>query len=170
MDPDDFERCWHENVHRVTAYARRHVGSDAALDITSAAFLTAWRTWAQVPAPSLPWLLSAARGHIRNHQRSVRREIGLRERIEFLDQSAVDAPDAAITAEERMQALSALASLPDDDRDVLLLIAWDGLTTDQAAAVLGCRPATLRTRLHRARTRLEGALTGASPRSYRRIR
>jgi hypothetical protein len=40
-----------------------------------------------------------------------------------------------------MTAISALASLPADDREALLLVTWDGLTTDQAAAVLGCRPA-----------------------------
>lgn len=159
MDRDDFERCWHDNVHRVTAYARRHVGQDAAPDIVSAAFLTAWRTWTAVPDPALPWLISAARGHIRNFERSLRRDAGLRHRIELLDQSAYRGADTAITAEERMIALEALTSLPLDDREALLLVTWDGLTTNEAAGVLGCRPATLRTRLHRARRRLDEALT-----------
>jgi RNA polymerase sigma-70 factor (ECF subfamily) len=170
MDRDAFERCWQENVHRVAAYARRHVGSDASLDITSAAFLTAWRTWSRVPDPALPWLLSAARGHIRNHHRSIRRETGLRERLELLDQSAADGPDAAMLADERMNALYALASLSDDDREALLLVAWDGLTTDQAAKVVGCRPGAMRTRLHRARTRLQADLSATASGTNRRIR
>jgi RNA polymerase sigma-70 factor (ECF subfamily) len=37
---------------------------------------------------------------------------------------------------------------------VLLLTAWEGLTTDQAATVLGCSPQAFRVRAHRARRRL----------------
>lgn len=65
MDRDEFERCWHDNVQQVTAYARRHVGREAAGDIASATFLTAWRKGRQVPSPAHPWLLSVAKGHIR---------------------------------------------------------------------------------------------------------
>ena len=56
---------------------------------------------------------------------------------------------------DRAEALTALAGLKDDDREALLLTAWDGLSADQAAAVLGCSKAAFQVRLHRARRRLD---------------
>lgn len=154
MDRDEFERCWHDNVQQVTAYARRHVGREAAGDIASATFLTAWRKGRQVPSPAHPWLLSVAKGHIRNHFRTQGRQRRLTTQLELLEACAADASDASVSAVERSAALDALASLPTIDREALLLVTWDGLTTEQAAAVLGCRAGALRTRLHRARQRL----------------
>ncbi len=43
MQADEFERCWHENVRRVTAYVERHVGREASYDVVSSTFLVAWR-------------------------------------------------------------------------------------------------------------------------------
>jgi RNA polymerase sigma-70 factor (ECF subfamily) len=54
----------------------------------------------------------------------------------------------------------ALVRLSDADRELLLLIAWDGLSPSEAAAVLGIKPATARVRLLRARRRLTQALSG----------
>ena len=63
-----------------------------------------------------------------------------------------------MTAHLRDEALRTLAALPEQDREALLLVAWDGLTTEQAATVLGCRPSALRTRLHRVRKRLDATV------------
>jgi RNA polymerase sigma-70 factor (ECF subfamily) len=52
----------------------------------------------------------------------------------------------------------ALEQLSESDREVLLLIAWEGLSPAQAAATLGVKAATVRVRLHRARRRLACAL------------
>ena len=155
MDRDEFERFWHANVQQVTAYACRHVGREAAGDIVSATFLTAWRKARQVPTPELPWLLAVAKGHIRNHARTQTRQRRLTTQLELLDACAAGTSDASVSAIERATALDALASLSANDREALLLVAWDGLSTEQAAAVLGCRAGTLRTRLHRARQRID---------------
>ena len=133
MDTEQFEACWHAHIRRVVAYAERHVGRDAACDVGSSTFLTAWRTWDTVPHEPLPWLISVARGHVR--------------------------PDASVTATERAEAIALHAAMPEHDREALLLVAWDGLTTEQAAEGLGCRPGTLRMRLHRARARIESSST-----------
>jgi RNA polymerase sigma-70 factor (ECF subfamily) len=53
---------------------------------------------------------------------------------------------------------AALVDLPEVDREMLLLIAWEQLTPTEAAAVVGIPPATARTRLHRARSRMRTAL------------
>ncbi len=52
----------------------------------------------------------------------------------------------------------ALEQLSESDREVLMLIAWEGLSPAQAAAALGVKAATVRVRLHRARRRLARAL------------
>jgi RNA polymerase sigma-70 factor (ECF subfamily) len=57
--------------------------------------------------------------------------------------------------------LRALAALSERDREVLLLIAWDGLAHDEAAAVCGCSRPALRVRLHRARRRFASELARA---------
>lgn len=61
------------------------------------------------------------------------------------------------TADARLA--GALARLSESDRELLLLIAWDGLSPAEAAAVLDIKPATARVRLLRARRRLTQALS-----------
>ncbi len=57
--------------------------------------------------------------------------------------------------------LPALRALPPDERDVLLLVAWEQLTPAEAAEVLGIPPGTARSRLHRARAALRPVLARA---------
>jgi RNA polymerase sigma-70 factor (ECF subfamily) len=49
---------------------------------------------------------------------------------------------------------TAFAQLEEHEREVLRLVAWDGLSTREAAGVLECSAAAFRVRLHRARRRL----------------
>ena len=49
----------------------------------------------------------------------------------------------------------------DDDREILTLTYWDGLTAEQVAAVFGISPAAARKRLQRARERLSACMTRA---------
>ncbi|MFJ9380088.1 RNA polymerase sigma factor [Streptomyces sp. NPDC101455] len=57
----------------------------------------------------------------------------------------------------------ALAELPADERELLLLISWEQLTPTEAAAVVGIPAGTARSRLHRARGRLRDRLTLPRP-------
>jgi RNA polymerase sigma-70 factor (ECF subfamily) len=52
----------------------------------------------------------------------------------------------------------AFSALTEQDRELLLLIAWEGLDMAQAAQVLGCSRNALGVRLHRARKRFAAAL------------
>ncbi|HEV7761739.1 MAG TPA: sigma-70 family RNA polymerase sigma factor [Acidimicrobiales bacterium] len=52
-----------------------------------------------------------------------------------------------------------LASLPHDQRVALVLRFYEDLPVDEIAAVMGCRPATVRTRIHRALTKLRKEMT-----------
>ena len=67
-------------------------------------------------------------------------------------------PSLADSVAERDRCLAALASLSDTDREVILLVAWEGLTAGQAAQVLGITRNAFTVRLHRARARLDHEL------------
>jgi len=54
---------------------------------------------------------------------------------------------------------AALADISPGDRDVLLLVAWAELTSEEAGQALGIPAGTARSRLHRARRQLRTALT-----------
>jgi DNA-directed RNA polymerase specialized sigma24 family protein len=54
--------------------------------------------------------------------------------------------------------IEALSCLSELDQEALLLSAWDGLNSKEAAQVLGCTPVAFRLRLHRARRRFERVL------------
>ncbi len=155
MDAVDFARCWDRDGPRVAAYARRHVAEDDVHDVVSETFLAAWRRRDEVTTPPIAWLVGTARKVIGNQRRARGRRDALHDRLVLLGVAAASAEDAGLVATDRMAALEALASLPDQQREALLLVAWDGLTPDQAASVLGIRPGTFRVRTHRARTALE---------------
>ena len=55
----------------------------------------------------------------------------------------------------------AIASLADDDAELIRLIYWDGLASHEAAAVLRINPSTARTRLASAKQKLMSALRSA---------
>jgi RNA polymerase sigma-70 factor (ECF subfamily) len=64
----------------------------------------------------------------------------------------------------------ALAALPLEAREVLLMVGVDGLTPSEAAAVCGVSPEAMRQRLKRARTLLSERLAGHEPRRIARLR
>ncbi|MFG2777792.1 RNA polymerase sigma factor [Streptomyces prunicolor] len=68
--------------------------------------------------------------------------------------------DAAALAPELRRAL---AELPSEERELLLLISWEQLTPSEAAAVVGIPAGTARSRLHRARGRLRDRLALPRP-------
>ena len=56
--------------------------------------------------------------------------------------------------------LSALQALPDDQREALVLVGASGLSYEEAAEVLGTRIGTVKSRVSRARARLERLMDG----------
>ena len=57
--------------------------------------------------------------------------------------------------------LDALAALPEADREVLFLLAWADLTYEQIAAALDVPLGTVRSRINRARRKLDAVLAAA---------
>ena len=156
-DETRFERLWAAHRDAVWAYAARRVGPDRAPDVVHETFLVAWRRLDDVPAGAAPWLLGVARNTILHERRGAARRAQLDERLAGL----ASPPDAA--AETDGELLRAARQLPLADRELLALLAWDGLTVAEAAVVLGWRPVTARVRLHRARARLAALLADPAP-------
>jgi RNA polymerase sigma-70 factor (ECF subfamily) len=140
------------------AYNRGYRGADAE-DVVAATFEVAWRRLDAVPdgEHALPWLLAVTRNLTRNASRRARREGGLIEPWIEPDDVAT-AGDLAEGVEAREELLRALGALKEIDRELILLVARDGLDTARAGEVLSLKPAAARTRLHRARNQLAGLL------------
>lgn len=153
---ETYEQCYPS----VLAYAASRLGRSTGEDITSEAFAVAWQRWDDPPSVPLPWLLAVARNLISELRRKDAKqyELAVAEGRRISTETGSD--DIADDVAERATVLRALASLPDPDRELLTLLAWQGLSQRDAARVLGCSTATLAVRLHRARRRLDRALAG----------
>lgn len=149
---DRLEAIFREHYEAVLAYARRRAPISVADDAAAETFAIAWRKADKIPREPLPWLLGIARRVLATQRRGSERRERLSNRL--ARNLGATSPDDQL-GEALGAALNALA---DRDREVLLLIAWEGLTAREAAAVVGVSPAAVYVRLHRARRRLRTAL------------
>jgi RNA polymerase sigma-70 factor (ECF subfamily) len=141
---------------QVYAYAVSRAGRQLVDDVVGDTFLVAWRRLAAVPPTPLPWLLGVARNVVRERYREEVRQASLAAELRaWVDEAGEDVAEGVT---ERAAVLAALAALGEDDREVLTLRAWHGLSARDAARVVGCSTGTFFVRLHRARKRLEQAL------------
>jgi RNA polymerase sigma factor (sigma-70 family) len=159
-----FEDVYRSAGTAVLGYAlRRSDTREDALDVVAEVFATAWRRRADMPAHPdeiRPWLFGIARRCLANVARSSHRAARLGERLADALPGA-DVPDPSRLHEhsvDRLEVGRALEQLSAEDRELVTLIAWEGLTPAQAATALGVSPGAARVRLHRARTKLRTAL------------
>jgi RNA polymerase sigma factor (sigma-70 family) len=157
-----FEDLFHANYPAVRGYALRRTSREAAQDAVAETFLVAWRRLDDVPADPLPWLFGVARRVLANQRRAAGRSAALLRHIGATGIPAATAgPDEAVGEAELVRA--ALASLPERDREALMLVAWHGLSGARAARAAGCTTAAFGVRLHRARRRLAARLAAVEP-------
>lgn len=158
-----FRALFDANHQALLAYSlRRTASAQDAVELLSDIMLVAWRRIEDVPAgeASRLWLYGVARNMLTNQRRADRRRSRLVERLAAGIDSAVD--DMSQPIANALWVRSALARLGDDDREVLTLTLWEGLAPREVALVLGIPAATVRTRLHRARSRMRVELEGAT--------
>jgi RNA polymerase sigma factor (sigma-70 family) len=159
-DAERFARLYELQFDRVAAYLLARADRDTAADALAATFEVVWRRIGEVPEPELPWLLGVARRVLANARRSRARQAALVERMMAAAPQGVEhAQDAGVAAE----LAAAIAQLTGSQQEALLLIAWDGLSEQEAALALGCSRAAFASRLHRARARVRSALEGKQP-------
>lgn len=153
-----FEALYDASVDRVMAYCLRHAGPNLAEEVVADTYLVAWRRLDEVPNPALPWLLVTARNDLHAWRRRTARRADLPTRMARISLLATES--AELTAERRADLVRGLAALSPAEQEVLLLVAWDGLSPTEAAAVAGCSPGAFRVRLHRARARFAAGIAG----------
>ena len=142
---------------------RRTANWSAAEDITEVVFTELWRQRHRVTSyeGSLrPWLAGVAANQSRRWWRDQARKSRTVDRLALVRgrDHAEDVAEAVVNRvddQARMGALlDAVSQLPEDQRDVLTLWAWEQLSYEEIAAALHLPIGTVRSRLNRARTRL----------------
>lgn len=158
-DDSDFDSFYLRHVARIRRFLLRRIQPTDVDDVLEEVFFAAWRHFDQIkqePSHEVGWLFVTARLQLLNLMRSARRGQRLQTRLAAHELPAIagiretGSRESFIT-DERLAA--AFEQLPDDDRFILTLVAWDECTTDELAAMLGCNAAAAKTRLSRARGR-----------------
>jgi RNA polymerase sigma-70 factor, ECF subfamily len=165
--PVRFESLYRAYFVPVSGYVVRRVANpEDAADILAATFLTLWRRLDEAPPDDQirPWLYGVARRVLANHHRGVRRQTALAERLAgelkaLYPQGVV--PDGEDEVHDELAV--AFELLSPQDRELLSLVAWEGLSHDEIAGALGLSRALVRVRLHRARRRLTALLSLPGP-------
>jgi RNA polymerase sigma factor (sigma-70 family) len=162
-DGDAFVEVVRRHAAAVSAYLVRRVGRGAAEDLLADVWVAALVSRASYDRSfeeARPWLFGIARNTLRAYWRSTPREELMSEMAEIpfvlspwseLDER-IDAD--AIVAARRESLRRALVDLATNERDVLLLVAWEQLSVADAARALDIPAGTARYRLHRARLAL----------------
>ncbi|MFJ3302022.1 RNA polymerase sigma factor [Streptomyces sp. NPDC086549] len=170
--PDAFAMIFDRYADDIHRYIARRLGSDTADDLMAETFVIAFqrrRRYDPSHMHARPWLYGIATNLIGRHRRNEARRLRALSRMASLSSGREHAghagPEDRIT--DRLSAgeapgtlAGALAELPARHRDVLLVIAWGELDYAEAAQALGIPVGTVRSRLHRARTKLRRALGG----------
>ncbi|MGH8963553.1 MAG: RNA polymerase sigma factor [Jatrophihabitantaceae bacterium] len=164
-EPELIGTLYERHAQAILWYLARRAGPAAAEDLLSEVFVAALAARKRVVAhdsgSALPWLYGIASNVLRRHLRRGKPH-GVRWRQDVaMDWSEVD---ARIDAQaQRNQLRAALGVLSPSERELLLLVAWEGLTPTEAAQALGISQGAARIRLHRARQRALHALLPAQP-------
>jgi RNA polymerase sigma factor (sigma-70 family) len=162
---DAFATVYETHFDAVYGYLCRRVGRTEGEDLTAQTFALALRDQEQYDTSRgsvRAWLFGIAANVLRGHQRGEER------RLRMLARTGVDPLQSEVEqVEERLDAQLAtrslaqvLANLSAGDREVLLLSAWAGLSSEEIGHALGIPAGTARSRLNRSRRKLLDALSG----------
>lgn len=135
---------------------------DDAEELAQETFLAAWRALPSFRAGSQfsTWLLGIALNLARNHHnrtvKKLSRNVELDETIYMETPSGADIePDAQFERKQAMEALQrAIDTLPEDMREVLIMVRIEGMQLEEVAKLLGIPSGTVKSRLSRAKGRL----------------
>jgi len=158
--PQLAEELFNEHSRRIYAYCLRQLGSpEEAEDAVQATYLNACRSLMAGFEPDVAqaWLFKVAHNVCLTKQRSSYRRARV-ERPHDLQavQDIVAAPE--IAGDELFGLDEALAGLPEQQRNAILLREWQGLSYKEVAAKLGLTQAAVETLIFRARRSLASAL------------
>ncbi len=142
----------------VSRYLIRRAGPQDAEDLLGEVWVAAVRARASYDSSypdARPWLFGIARNILRNHRR--RRQASGEAPEQNLFCLVDPWPDVDQTLDGARLLREAITHMSPAERDVLVLVAWEGLTVAEAGRALGMPAGTARYRLHRARLALQQA-------------
>lgn len=164
-----FGQIFDRHGRAVYNYCFRRVADwSVAEDLTSVVFLEAWRRRRDVRPYDdslLPWLLGVANNAVRNSERSKRRYRRLLNKlpgIEALESEETDVVRRLDDERQMQRVLDDLRDLRREERDVLSLCDWSGLSIAETATALYIPEGTVKSRLARARAQLRAREEGSS--------
>lgn len=125
-------------------------------DIVQDVLLKAWEKQDDLESIDaiMPWLFAILRNTFR---------ASFRRRKFESDVAVEDGYDLVVAADQELscevhETLDALAELPRDQREVIVLVCFEGMSYEDAAAVCDCPVGTVKSRLNRARRELKLSL------------
>ncbi len=136
----DWKQCFHQVAPNLVLYARQLTPSPAdADDVVQMAFVRWWRRFPDGDPNHIPLLYAAVRTIALDLRRSDSRRVK-REAASDITLPGEDAPVFDVPPERRETAeivTRALATLPEEQREVVTLKLWGGLTFQEIATALG---------------------------------
>jgi RNA polymerase sigma-70 factor, ECF subfamily len=165
-----FREIMRRNNRRLFRAARGIVGSDwEAEEVVQDAYVRAFRALGafREEAALGTWLTRIVINEAQDRLRGRRETLPLTELDDKTMGEIIQFPSGALHADPERQAAigeirilleSAIDALPAPFREVFILRQVEGMSTEETAAALSIEPETVKTRLHRARTRLRQAL------------
>ncbi|HRC58129.1 MAG TPA: RNA polymerase sigma factor [Kofleriaceae bacterium] len=167
-DPAAFDEVFLAYRRRIFGYFVRMTGrGDLAEDLTQEVFLRLARSARGLrPDTRLrAWLFTVAHNVLVSHARAARVTAALASELAERPRPAEATPfEAMASSATSARVERALEQLPAACREVILLVAIEGLPAAEAGAALGLSAEAVRQRLHRARTLLTKALDPDAPR------
>lgn len=166
--PAGFATVFDRHFDAVHAYLQRRVGPDLADELSAQTFLVAFDKrggYDSTQPDARPWLFGIATNLLRRHHRDEVRQFRAYARsAEDPVLDAFDGVEARLDASEmRRELVDALAQVPVEELDALLLYAWAELSYPEIASALDIPTGTVRSRLSRARGRIRAALGTDQP-------
>ena len=156
-EPEIFGVVFDRHFATIHRYLERRIGRDGADELTAEVFRIAFEQRSRfrpLHASALPWLYGLATNLALKRLRGDSRRLRALARLESgdgeLDAGLDGAVDRLTARAARSQLLDALAGLPEGDRDVVVLVAWEDLSYAEIASALGIPVGTVRSRLNRA--------------------
>lgn len=157
VDPRAFGTLYRRHYRAVVGYLYRRVGDEhTAEDLAAETFLSAMKAlpkYRLTGAPFRAWLMRIATNAANRWAKQRRRDAARYVRAAETSESHVEP-----TVDEADEARTAMLAISTRHQEVLSLHYVEGLSVDEVAAVLGCRPGTVKSRLSRGREALKQEL------------
>jgi RNA polymerase sigma factor (sigma-70 family) len=171
-EPEAFGLIYDRHAATVLRFLGRRVGAEVAEGLVGELFRVAFerrKTFDPSRPSALPWLYGIGSNLLLKHRRGEARRLRASARMAAADEAADRRPSAGALDARLLfpRVADAIETLPDGEREALLLFAWEDLSYQSVAEALELPIGTVRSRLNRARAQLRELL---EPGGEKRVR